>query len=880
MPRISITVKNAIVYFFLLAFTSLVLGYSIYRISSNKILENATLSLNHNNESVVTQFNTFLEDIRRDIWFLSENPFLYAFLTNRNDQELKNNLSKELLSLLAIKKHYFQIRLIGLDQKGKEIIRAEKFIDSIGLVDNLHLQEKGERDYFRETIQLPKDSLYFSEINLNQEYGKIIMPMVPTMRVAKPIFQNDKIFGILIINIDLSYVFNELKKIAGAQYNLRLINSNGYYLIHPDSSLIYGFEFDKAPSIFPANTNQDILQGLLSTENEIYAIQDYFYPRDNYHLHFCLSANKNILLSVFNQWKSDIILLTLFLTLISLFIAWWWTQRQTKEFKSITKTIINFGKNPENVKLQIDRDDEIGDLANSFQEMANKINLNLTELKIAKTEAIEANKAKSEFLENMSHEIRNPLQSILGMTGMLNQNKPRPDQQVFIDTLKFSSDTLLTLVNDILDYRKLIHGQIELNIQKTALKEYIDNILKSHLLDASNKKIKLKLNLDPILFNKFIFTDPIRLGQILHNLLSNAIRHSRLSSEVCLSLQLSSKETLLFSIEDHGSGLSAANIENILNQKPVTGESRQTQNVGLGLPIVINLLKLFDSKLEIISNENAGASFTFSLKSLMQEIKNLNEWKDSSSLNLKSYIQTVACIDDDAQNTFFYSQVFTKYSIQTNCFNSPEIFLKNENLKYDLIISDLNFPDTKLKDHLVNFKKALNEKGILILISATDDIDAILGELKFQFDLILQKPISTEILIKELTTIIFQKNYEAPQLQNLYNNYDYQLDKVLIAFELTLSEWKEMSTKLIHTIQQQNMEEFDKVYHKVINSIRTFELHSFQKLLDTLRFNIETQNADVPALINKVSLPLISYQKIFEVEISKLKSSQILNIEG
>lgn len=75
-----------------------------------------------------------------------------------------------------------------------------------------------------------------------------------------------------------------------------------------------------------------------------------------------------------------------------------------------------------------------------------------------------------------------------------------------------------------------------------------------------------------------------------------------------------------------------------------------------------------------------------------------------------------------------------------------------------------------------------------------------------------------------------------------------------------------MSTKLIHTIQQQNMEEFDKVYHKVINSIRTFELHSFQKLLDTLRFNIETQNADVPALINKVSLPLISYQKYLKLK--------------
>lgn len=74
----------------------------------------------------------------------------------------------------------------------------------------------------------------------------------------------------------------------------------------------------------------------------------------------------------------------------------------------------------------------------------------------------------------MSHEIRNPLQSILGMTGMLEQNKPRPDQQVFIDTLKFSSETLLTLVNDILDYRKLIHGQIELQYQDISMSDFIE----------------------------------------------------------------------------------------------------------------------------------------------------------------------------------------------------------------------------------------------------------------------------------------------------------------------------------------------------------------------------------------------------------------------
>ncbi len=873
VPRISIAVKNAIVYFILLVLTSVILGYSIYRISSNKILENATLSLNHNNESVVTQFRTFLNDIQRDISFMSKNPFLYQFISEQSNRGLTNNLSNEFLALLSTNKKYLQLRLVGIEEEGKEIIRAEKFMDGFRLVDQEHLQKKGDRDYFIETIRLPEDSIYYSEINLNQEYGRIAIPMVPTMRMAKPIYLNGKAFGILIVNIDLSYVFDELKKIAGKQFTLALFNDNGFYLIHPDSSKIFGFEFGKTPDIDLLKLDKygTELKSQQIKENELYSIIHYSYPRANYHLFFSLSADKNMLLSVFNQWKSDLFLLTIIMTLLSLAIAVWWTNRQTKVFKSITSSIINFGKNPENITLQVDRDDEIGDLSKSFLDMANRIKLHLNELEIAKTDAVEANKAKQEFLENMSHEIRNPLQSILGITGMLSQNNPRPDQQVFIDTLKFSSENLLTLVNDILDYRKLIHGQIDLQFQEVGIKEYLDNIIKSHLFDAVNKKIKLNLDLQQQLVSQNFNTDPVRLSQILHNLISNAIRNSPQGKEVVLSLNSQDKTCIEFSIIDQGHGLSEDNIDNILMQKPVTGDSRQLQNVGLGLPIVINLLKLFKSKLNIESRPGKGSRFSFILSTNLTIAAQRFQIMDQSVQFLDAYLESVACIEDDKQNSFFYQEVFKKHGIKTKLFDSPKEFINQKNEKYDLVLTDLHFSETQVGQHLKAIRMHLNEKGLLLLISATDNLNQSLNPEQQLYDASFVKPVTSELLLNELSKLIFQKHFEKPKLDNLYVNYDYQSDKVRKALELMIKEWKEMFERLMESIQKRDVVLFDKVYHKLINAMRTFELSSLQMELDKVRIQMDESKLDLLNVNHKISLPFMFYLKIFQAEVDKLK---------
>ena len=137
-------------------------------------------------------------------------------------------------------------------------------------------------------------------------------------------------------------------------------------------------------------------------------------------------------------------------------------KRQARELKEITTMMTTFPASIEPAKLPIQRNDEIGHLAKSFEEMSKTISENLASLKLSKEEAEKANREKEEFLENMSHEIRNPLHSILGMTYLLEKNHPANHQKVFIDSLKSSTNNLLSLVNDILDFKKLSEGKLSI----------------------------------------------------------------------------------------------------------------------------------------------------------------------------------------------------------------------------------------------------------------------------------------------------------------------------------------------------------------------------------------------------------------------------------
>ena len=234
-------------------------------------------------------------------------------------------------------------------------------------------------------------------------------------------------------------------------------------------------------------------------------------------------------------------------------------------------------------------------------------------------------------------------------------------------------------------------------------------------------------------------TDPVRLAQILHNLISNAIRHSVSFGEVILDLNRVAENQVQFSVRNFGPSISEENIQNILQQKQVTGSSRLTQNVGLGLPIVINLLKLFDSELKIESNAQKGTSFNFILT---RSISNADAVKGVSSeqyLDFSELISKVACIDDDVQNLFYYEQLFERFNIKSHNFHSMNEFFEGNPKDFDLIITDLNFQEDIATNRIQEFTKALSLNGILLLITAADDLVGLSNSRGF--DAVLQKPV-------------------------------------------------------------------------------------------------------------------------------------------
>ncbi len=240
---------------------------------------------------------------------------------------------------------------------------------------------------------------------------------------------------------------------------------------------------------------------------------------------------------------------------------------QAKELIEITDKIKTFPDELDAITLSTNRKDEIGALAQSFNQMSTLIRDNMLSLEQAKAEAELANKEKEEFLENISHEIRNPLQSISGLSEVLENNNPLPHQDKIIKSLKFNVSNLHNLVNDILDYKRLLRGDITFNNDWDDLKDFLEELHRSNNYFAVTKKISFSLKLEPDLKDKEIFIDKVRLSQVINNLVVNAIKYNRPGGAVVLQASkqnTSGDQTVIrFSVFDNGIGIATDLIKKI-----------------------------------------------------------------------------------------------------------------------------------------------------------------------------------------------------------------------------------------------------------------------------------------------------------------------------
>lgn len=321
-----------------------------------------------------------------------------------------------------------------------------------------------------------------------------------------------------------------------------------------------------------------------------------------------------------------------------------------------------------------------------------------SELILAKAESERANVAKSRFLANMSHEIRTPMNGIIGLSKLLRKTKMEDTQTNYLDAIISSADNLLVIINDILDFSKITEGKLQLENIDLRIDLLVSSLIKSLDFSAKDKDIELKYHIDPHL-NSILLGDPVRINQILINLVGNALKFTS-DGYVELGVSLEKREAntnyVHFYVKDTGIGIDKAKQQSIFDVFSQEDESvsRKYGGTGLGLAISKQLVEMMGGSINLVSSKGKGAKFYFTIplddgnNDLLKDEKK----EQGNTIDLSNLRVLVA--EDHKVNQFLIKAIFRNWNVEPdiaeNGIVAIEMLKKN---KYDIVFMDKQMPE-------------------------------------------------------------------------------------------------------------------------------------------------------------------------------------------
>ena len=397
-----------------------------------------------------------------------------------------------------------------------------------------------------------------------------------------------------------------------------------------------------------------------------------------------------------------------------------------------------------------------------------------------KRNADSANRAKSMFLAQMSHDIRTPINAVLGMNEMVLRESNNRQITEYSENIKEAGKTLLSLINSILDFSKIEDGKMELLRVRFSLAEFVNNIVHSISDRAKAKGLELEINVDETLPSE-VMGDDVRLTQVISNLMTNAVKYTE-KGKVSLNIKKTGwdieKVRILFSVEDTGVGIKEEDMQSLFDSfhRLEEEKNRKIEGTGLGMAIVCRLLKMMDSEIKVQSTYGVGSVFSFELILDIADVTPIGDYRkhlmlentvnESMSEGFTAPDAKVLIVDDTPMNLKVAKNLLKIFGIVPDIADSGkkciELVRKNH---YNLIGLDHMMPELSGIETLAQMKaeNILSPDTRVIVMTANAIVGAREKYLEAGFEDYVSKPIEVEALKEKLLKflpkelIIFQQ---------------------------------------------------------------------------------------------------------------------------
>jgi signal transduction histidine kinase/DNA-binding NarL/FixJ family response regulator len=460
-------------------------------------------------------------------------------------------------------------------------------------------------------------------------------------------------------------------------------------------------------------------------------------------------------------------------------------------------------------------------------------------------------RSKTMLLATVTHDIQTPLGSVIGFTDLMKNTQLNAKQQQYVDNIKHSSQYIVRLVNDLIDFSKLENNKITIEKFPFNFKDLIENTCRPLEHNATAKGIGLQWDIDAELNDNFI-SDPYRIKQILTNLVSNAIKFTQEGSVQIVAK--TATDHIWISVIDTGIGIAKGQQKAVFKEftQANSGIEKKFGGTGLGLTIAKRMLKLLGGGISLESEEGKGSIFTITLPKLKSALPNPDEEKEVSKQEAAFLCdKKILIVDDDPMQLALMKEIFSNYPAKVRTeVDAAKVESILESAHFDLLLSDIQMPKTDGFELVRSLRKSKRaEISGLPIIALSGKRDLAPNDFTSRgFTASHPKPLQLDVLL-ELIKAIFEKgslaNVQPISLEPKHNDRLYDLQSLNQftqndpgSLRMIIDTFVESSLdncgQLTKAATEFDWDKMSALAHKMIPMLKQMEVYSIVALLEPI----------------------------------------------